>query len=56
MKLGIALSLWRAANQKSQKQAAEDAGVPLSAYRRFEAGKTIAHDDFMRLLNWMVTP
>jgi len=56
MKLGIALSLWRAANSKSQKQAAEDAGVSLSAYRRFEAGQTIAHDDFVKLLNWMLAP
>ena len=56
MKLGTALSLWRAANSKSQKQAAEAAGVSLSAYRRFEDGKTIAHGDFVAILNWMLAP
>lgn len=55
-KLAHALRLWRVTNDMSMQKAADQIGVSKATYCRFEQGKGMDADSFLKLIDWMMKP
>ena len=54
MKIGRLLKIWRAVEDKTTQEAADEIGIAKATFNRLEAGKDVNGTTLSKLINWML--
>lgn len=56
MRLGLVIKKFRAMTEMTTRELAQQTGISFPTLNRLENGESIDSRNFMKLLNWLMTP